>query len=206
MRFLLCVVSFVFLAACGATSTAPVSLAEPAARYSFVPDVDFRELDQPLTGAPDVIELFYYGCRACYYLTDELADWSREGGVSLALQPAHGEENLVDGARFFHTLAELKRLDLHVATYGLFQQPHELQGEERINAMLAANDVAQEEFWQAWGSEAVNRRLATSYQLTQLAGVSTTPSFIVRGKYVVEMPVFDGSEKILALLDHLLQL
>src|SRR5690606_15972085 len=56
---------------------------------------DYRRLEQTIEGAPEVIELFYYGCRACYHLTDELDDWSRDQKITLSLVPAHGQNHLV---------------------------------------------------------------------------------------------------------------
>lgn len=208
MRHLVLLLSAFWLAAC--TQTASIDTAQtesPAAETArdFVEGRDYRRLEQSIEGAPDVIELFYYGCRACYHLTDELEDWSRSNNISLSLVPAHGQDHLVDGARLFHTLGVLERLDLHRDAYVLFQQPSELDGADRINALLDERGIAREDFWNTWGSDAVNQRLAGSYQLTSLAGVQSTPSFIVQGKYVVEFGVIDGSEGLLSLLEHLVK-
>lgn len=227
MRFILILASALWLAACtqpAATSntseascsisTAEEGCARPATAEAdvgakpageYVEGRDYRVLEQPIAGAPDVIELFFYGCRACYYLTDDLADWSSDKKVGFSLVPAHTDTNLVESARMFHTFGVLGRLDLHVDGYVLFQEPSELQGEERINALLAERGVNKDEFWAAWGSEAVNQRLAGSYQLTERAGVSSTPAFIVQGKYVVELGVIEGSEGVLNLLEFLVK-
>ena len=210
MRHLLLLFSAFWLAAC--TQTASIDTAQTEApgaaeaARDFVEGRDYRRLEQTIEGAPEVIELFYYGCRACYHLTDDLDDWSRDKELTLSLVPAHGQNHLVDGARLFHTLGVLGRLDLHRDAYVLFQEPSELEGQDRINAMLDAQGIAREEFWNAWGSDAVNQRLAGSYQLTSLAGVQSTPSFIVQGQYVVEFGVIDGSEGLLSLLEHLVKL
>jgi len=209
MRHLFLLFTAFLLAAC--TQTASVETAQTEAPKAaeaardFVEGRDYRRLEQTIEGAPEVIELFYYGCRACYHLTDELDDWSRDQKITLSLVPAHGQNHLVDGARLFHTLGVLGRLDLHRDAYVLFQEPSELEGQDRINAMLDVQGVAREDFWNTWSSDAVNERLAGSYQLTSLAGVQSTPSFIVQGKYVVEFGVIDGSEGLLSLLEHLVK-
>lgn len=207
MRHLLFFVSALWLTACTQPAINDNTQATTAADTSaeYVEGRDYRQLEQAIPGAPAVIELFYYGCRACYYLTDELNDWSRSSDIVLSLVPAHGEDQLVDGARLFHTIAVLGRLDLHREVYVLFQEPSELQGEDRINAFLDENGIAREDFWSAWGSDAVNQRLAGSYQLTELSGAQSTPAFIVQGKYVVELGVIDGSEGLLSLLEHLVK-
>lgn len=209
MRHLLLVLSLLGLAACTQPSSIDSAQAAPVAETvvaEYVEGRDYRRLEQEIPGAPDVIELFYYGCRACYYLTDELNEWSQSKDITLSLVPAHSEDRLVDGARLFHTLGVLGRLDLHHEGYVLFQQPSELNGQDRINALLDQKGVAQDDFWNAWGSDAVNQRLAGSFQLTSLSGAQSTPAFIVQGKYVVEVGVIDGSEGLLGLLEHLVKL
>lgn len=206
MRFIMMLVSVLWLAGCAQPSANDVAAnALATQQQDYVEGEDYRLLEQPIANAPDVIELFFYGCRACYHLTDEISDWSAEQGIQVNLVPAHSDTNLVEGARMFHTFGVLNRLDLHVDGYVLFQEPSELQGEERINALLAERGVDKDEFWAAWGGEAVNQRLAGSYQLTAMAGISSTPAFLVKGKYLVELGVIDGSEGLLNLLEYLVK-
>lgn len=207
MRFILVFASVLWLAACAQPAkTESAAHAVTTQQHDFVEGQDYRLLEQPIVGAPDVIELFFYGCRACYYLTDEISDWSADKGIQVNLVPAHSDTNLVESARMFHTFGVLNRLDLHVDGYVLFQQPSELQGEERINALLAQRGVDKDEFWAAWGSDEVSQRLAGSYQLTAMAGISSTPAFLVKGKYLVELGVIEGSEGVLDLLEYLVKL
>lgn len=202
MRYL--IVAFALLALIGCSTQAPqpnAAVTEVAELY--VEGRDYRRLETPISGAPAVIELFYYGCQLCYYLTDDLSLWSRETGLTLSLIPAHGSDAMVDGARLFHTLAVLGRLDLHVAAYELFQQPSDLQGVDRVNALLDQQGISREQFWAAWSSDLVNQRLAGSLQLTELSATRSTPAFIVQGSYVVELSVIESSEGLLGLLSHL---
>lgn len=204
MRYIFLLLSAFWLAACTQTQTdTSAAAAQTQTAKHYVEGTDYRVLEQPIAEAPAVIELFYYGCRACYYLTDELADWSKAQEIPVSLVPAHGEEHLADGARVFHTLAVLGRLDLHVDAYVLFQQPNELQGADRINALLDARGVERDAFWQAWSSDAVNQRMQGSMQLTALSGAGSTPSFIVQGKYVVEPRLIESSEQLFDLLQYL---
>lgn len=224
MRFLLLATALFGLVACGqpkpniqtevgscSLATTEQSCTKPAAEEAtaeakeFVEGRDYRLLEQPIAGAPDVIELFFYGCRACYYLTDDIANWSEKNNIQVSLVPAHTQEKLVDAARLYHTFAALQRLDLYVDGYVLFQEEgNDLQGKERIDALLKKRNVDIDQFWAAWSSDVVNQRLAGSYQLTSLAGVSTTPSFLVKGKYVVEFGVIESGNDVFPLLEHLL--
>lgn len=210
MRYVLIALTAFLLSACTAASVVEntADKAEEQTQPKFVEYIEGRDytvLEQPFPeGAAPVIEFFYYGCRACYYMTDEISAWSQASKIPVALVPAHTDTTLVDSARLYHTFNAIGRSDLHVYGYILFQQEDaNLQGEERINALLAEHNVDQELFWQTWKSDVVNKRLAGSYQLTQLAGVASTPSFIVAGKYRVELGVIEGTEGLFSLLSYL---
>lgn len=210
MRYLLVALTALLLTACTASSVADKASThaeKPAqsVQVEYVEGRDYTVLQQPFPeGAASVIEFFYYGCRACYYMADELSEWSQANNIPVSLVPAHTDTNLVESARLFHTFHAMNRGDLYVYGYMLFQQEDAtLQGEERINALLAEHDVDQEAFWNTWSSDEVNQRLIGSYQLTQLAGIESTPSFIVAGKYRVELGVIDGAEGVFDLLEYL---
>ena len=168
----------------------------------------YEVLEQPLPeGVAPVTEFFYYGCRACYQLADAIAAWSQENDIPVGLVPAHTENNLVDAARLYHTLAVVGRLDLYKAGFVLFQtEKSDLQGEDRINAFLAEQGVDQNLFWQSWKGEEVSRRLAGSYMLTRTAGILNTPSFVVHGRYKVDTSVIHSVEELFALLQYLVDL
>lgn len=210
MRYVLIALAAFLLNACTAASVAEKTVEKTEqptqpVLVEYVEGRDYTVLQQPFPeGAAPVIEFFYYGCRACYYMTDEISEWSQASKTPVALVPAHTDTNLVDSARLFHTFNAIDRSDLHIYGYVLFQQEDpSLQGKARINALLNEHAVDQELFWQAWKSDEVNQRLAGSYQLTKLAGIESTPSFIVAGKYRVELGVIDGTEGLFGLLSYL---
>lgn len=206
MRYVLIVLTALLLNACSAPSAAK-SAVEPATPVTaeYIEGRDYTVLPTAFPeGVAPVLEFFYYGCRACYYLVDEISEWSKASNTPVALVPAHTETSLVDSARLFHTFNVINRSDLYIYGYSLFQQENPtLQGEARINALLDEHKVDQALFWQAWASDEVNQLLAGSYQLTKLAGIESTPSFIIAGKYRVELGVIDGTEGLFGLLSYL---
>ena len=207
MRYLWIALTVFMLNACATNSEADQAAEpiQPVADIEYVEGRDYTVLEQPFpAGAAPVIEFFFYGCRACYFMTDEISEWSHKNNIPVSLVPAHTDTNLVDAARMFHTFNAINRSDLYVYGYILYQEEDAtLQGEERINALLAEHNVDQELFWKAWGSDEVNQRLAGSYQLTQMAGVQSTPSFIVAGKYRVELGVIEETAGLFGLLSYL---
>ncbi|HAQ26191.1 MAG TPA: hypothetical protein DCQ80_09535 [Pseudomonas sp.] len=166
---------------------------------------DYTVLAQPLPeGVAPVTMYFYYGCRTCYQLAEPVAGWSAEKHIAVGLVPAHSENGLVDAARLYHTLGVLGQLKHYSAGYVLFQsQQHKAQGVDRINEFLDEIGVERELFWAAWESDAVNQRLAGSLELTRLAGIASTPAFVVHGRYKVELSVIESVDGLFELLEYL---
>ena len=194
-------VVFLFLAGC----VVPISA---VSANEFRAGEHYEVLDKPLPqGVAPVTEFFYYGCRACYQLADAIAAWSHESGNTVGLVPAHSETALVDGARLYHSLAAIGRLDLYKHGFILFQTENsDLQGKDRINAFLDDRGIEREVFWRAWGGEKVARRLSGSLMLTRAAGVVNTPSFVVHGVYKVDTAVIKSVDELFELLEHLVNL
>jgi thiol:disulfide interchange protein DsbA len=199
-RALLLLFSVGLLTACAAKQAE-----EAVDTYSFNSGEHYTVLEQPLPDAvAPVIEFFYFGCRACYQLADAVAGWSEQTGIPVALVPAHTDTKLVDAARLYHTLAEMGEVQHYKAGYVLFQTNNSSkQGEARVNEFLQALQIDQERFWQVWGSDAVNQRLAGSFMLTRAAGITSTPAFVVQGRYRVEPSVIESVDELFALLEHL---
>lgn len=168
---------------------------------------DYTVLAEPLpAGVAAVTMYFYYGCRTCYQLAEPVAGWSVEKKIAVGLVPAHSESGLVDAARLYHTLGVLGLLKHYRAGYVLFQdKENKAQGVDRINQFLDEIGQDHKQFWAAWESEAVNQRLAGSLQLTQLAGIASTPAFVVHGRYKIELTVIDSVDRLFLLLEYLVK-
>jgi len=208
MRLIL-IISFLLTAVgCAQTeSEGSAALSPVSADNSYVVGQDYRVMDQAIVGAPDVIELFFYGCEACSVIAPELESWSKERKLALGLVPAHSETQLVDAARLYHTLTSMGRGDLHIAAFKLYREESDLKGEDRLNAFLSEQEVDQAEFWSAWQSEEVQQRLVGSYALNAMIRTRVTPTFIVHGKYVVEQDyLISDKGSVFSILDYLIEL
>lgn len=168
---------------------------------------DYTVLAEPLpVGVAPVTMFFYYGCRTCYQLAEPIAGWSAEMKIPVGLVPAHTENGLVDAARLYHTLGVLGQLKHYRSGYVLFQdQKSKTQGVDRINEFLDEIGQDHAQFWAAWESDAVNQRLAGSLELTRLAGIASTPAFVVHGRYKVELSVINSVDRLFQLLEYLVK-
>lgn len=172
----------------------------------YVVGRDYQLLEPQIIDAPEVIEIFFYGCEACYLLAPELTRWSAATNTDIVMVPAHNQQQLVSAARLFHTLDSMGLSELHPHAYALYHEQSLLEGEDRINALLQANDVKPELFWSVWSSDVITQRLSGSYALNAMLGVRVTPTFIVRGKYRVEVDEIGEGDDLFALLEYLVKL
>lgn len=167
---------------------------------------DVLKVSLPTNLAP-VMEFIYFGCRSCYQLVPAIGDWSRSSGIDVVLTPVHTETQMLDEARMFHSFDQMGVLPtMYELGYVIFQtQESKLQGEARVNSFLEQNKVDRERFWEAWSSEGVNRRLQGSALLTKQAGIYKTPSFVVHGKYRIDVDSLTSVEELFELLEYLVK-
>lgn len=208
MRLILIISFLLTVVGCAQTeSDGSAALSPVSADTSYVVGQDYRVLEQAIVDAPDVIELFFYGCEACSVIAPELESWSKERELTLGLVPVHSETQLVDAARLYHTLTSMGRGDLHISAFRLYREESDLKGEDRLNAFLSEQEVDQAEFWSAWQSEEVQQRLVGSYALNAMVRTRVTPTFIVYGKYVVEQDyLISDKGSVFSILDYLIEL
>lgn len=155
----------------------------------------------------DIVEFFYYGCKACYQLTGDMRNWRQKTGHRVAPVPAHAGGVQADGARFFHTYVALDAVQqLHYPTYVLFQvEQSETQGEARVNELLGTQNVSKDAFWRLWGSEEVSQAMAYSEHLTRQAQVIQTPTYVVHGYYKVKLDSLKSVDELFQLLEYLVE-
>lgn len=159
----------------------------------------------PTNATVPVMEFMYYGCETCYKLAPAIAEWSYTKKIGVTLVPAHSESAMVDEARMFHTFEVVGVLGaMYEEGFVMFQDKQsKLQGTERVNSFLARHSIDKDKFWQAWKSDAVNTRLQKSGELTKMAQITKTPTFVVHGAYKVDIESVKSVEELFQLLEYL---
>jgi thiol:disulfide interchange protein DsbA len=175
---------------------------------SFTQGEHYQVLAEPLPqGVAAVTEFFYFGCRSCYQLAPAIAEWSQTTRIPVGMVPAHAETAMADAARLYHTFAQMGVLGkMYELGYVMFQTDEvKLQGKARIDSYLERHDVNKDTFWATWSSSAVEQRLAGSLMLTKMAKITKTPTFVVHGRYVVDLESLESVEQLFELLEHLVK-
>ena len=172
---------------------------------------------QPTSAGPDqveVLEVFWYGCSHCYALDPLVEAWRKHkaGYIKFARVPVMWDNDIHRShARLFYTMDDLGKLE----------QLHPLAFKEiHVNGdMLAAQDpaasekmqldflkkfgVGDDQFKKSYRSFNVETNLQRAEQITLRYGVLGVPTFIINGKYVTDVGMAGGQDKILAEVDAL---
>lgn len=208
LRHMLMICAMLFSYSCAAEVASSKSNQSLETNKNFIEGKHYKKLVTPLPAAMGpVVEFIYFGCRACYQLVPEVANWSFTTGTGVALVPAHSETTMLDEARMFHTFDQMGVMDkMYELGYVIFQtQKTNLQGEARVNSFLERHHVDKDKFWTVWKSDLVTQKLKESAALTKHAQISKTPTFIVHGVYRVDVESLQSVEELFELLEYLVK-
>jgi thiol:disulfide interchange protein DsbA len=167
-------------------------------------------------GQVEVLEFFWYACPHCYALESPLATWLRNkpGYITFTRVPVEWNEGHRSLARLFYTLESMGKLnDLHSEIFKEIQ----VNGDPLIGAdpnNTATAELAQVAFIKKVGlSDAafekayrdmnVETALQRADQLAQRYRVNAVPDFVVNGKYITDVGMAGGPDRLMSLLSDL---
>lgn len=190
---------FALIAATMVASTAFASPADPKN------GVDYQTLAAPqpvqATGKKvEVIEFFAYHCPACNMLEPTLKQWVKKQGDNIVMRriplPFQGATD--PEARLFLTLEAMGKLDQYHDR--VFQAVHvqrqRLMKDDQIIEWAVKNGLDKAKFMETWNSFGVTTKLRRLQQVSGAYKVSSTPTIVIDGKYVVSPGQVADSNKI----------
>ncbi len=158
----------------------------------------------------EVVELFWYGCPHCYRLEPFIAQWlqSKPDHVEFVPLPAILNEHWAFHARLYYTLEALG-LDeaLHAEVFdAIHEARRKLNTLEQFADWGAKNGIDREELIAAFHSFAVDSKTRFAAVMSRKYGITGVPSIIVDGKYRTSVSQAGSREKLLEVIDHLVEL
>lgn len=189
----------ILLAACGRDQggeTGNGTATERSASEQTQVDAPYREgqhyerLETPIeTAGNEVVEVFSYACPACAQFQPEVDAWKRKRGDAVALRyvPAEFHPTWVPFARAYHTLQAMGALGrAHRAVFdALYRQRRQATTMPEIADIVATAGVDPERFLEIAQSPDVETAMERSRDYVRMAGVGSTPTLIVAGRYRV---------------------
>jgi thiol:disulfide interchange protein DsbA len=184
---------------------------------TYVGGSDYLVLETPIqfgdSPQSSVIEVFWYGCSHCKDFEPVLQEWIRAlpKGSSFGRSPAIWNAAMVVHAKAYY-ISEHLQLG-HQFHMRLFERILNLRSSKDLNyhragiaSLFAEQGVSQEQFEALLASESIMKQVMASEQLMKEAGIQSTPSFVVSGKYMLTTNTFKTREELLAVAAHLVNL
>lgn len=158
-------------------------------------------------GEIEITEVFMYGCIHCYNFEPFVEKWlpTKPSNVVFMRVPALFNSPARVHARAFYTAETLGVLDeTHMP---FFQELHvnrqRMTEEDELASFFARFGVEREAFRQAYNSFAVDTKLRRAEALGRRYRVSSTPTVIVNGKYVIDGDKITSYQQILEIATYL---
>jgi thiol:disulfide interchange protein DsbA len=180
----------------------------------LVEGVNYRVLTpaQPTSVAPgraEVVEVFWYACGHCYLIEPNVAAWDQKGkpaNAELVRLPAVWNDLLKTHARVFYTAEILGKLpQLHTEIFREINvRKNRLDTPEKIEAFFTSHGVSKADFQKAFSGFSVESRLARAADLNRRYRITSTPTFIVNGKYVTDASMAGSEARLFETINALL--
>ena len=158
----------------------------------------------------EVVELFWYQCPHCYRLEPFIDRWrqNKPENAEFVPVPAILNERWAFDARMYYTLEALG-LDRQLHA-DLFKAIHEtrlpLNTPQRFADWAVENGADRQALTAAFDSFGVENKINFATVMSRKYGISGVPAIIIDGKYRTSVSLAGGHEKLLEVIDHLVNL
>jgi protein dithiol oxidoreductase (disulfide-forming) len=158
-------------------------------------------------GKVEVVEVFWYACGHCYALEPKIEAWERKGkpaNVQLVRMPAVWNDLLKTHARLFYTIEVLGKPELNAEAFREINvRGNRLDTPEKIEAFFTSRGVSKADFQKTFSGFAVESKLARAADLNRRYRISSTPTVVINGKYVTDVGMAGGEDKLFELIGTL---
>jgi protein dithiol oxidoreductase (disulfide-forming) len=195
-------VAGVLLLAAG-TATAAVEL-QQGVNYKLLTPA------QPTSVAPgkvEVVEVFWYACGHCYLLEPKLEAWSRNGkpaNAELVRLPATWNNTLKTHARLFYTMELLGKQNLNPEIWREINlKGNRLDTPAAIETFFTSRGVSKADFQKAFAGFAIDSKIMKAEDLNRRYKITGTPTVVVNGKYITDVSMAGGEDKLFEVINAL---
>lgn len=155
----------------------------------------------------EVMEFFSYGCIHCYNFDPELSDWveSNSDKINFIRTPAISNDFWRLLGRNYYTMEKLGILEKYHMPF--FREVHDVKrnfsSPKRFFDYFDGKGTTDEEYAKAFNSPEVSRKMTVADQMGRRLLVSSVPTIIVHGKYMVRITRNVGVSRMLEVMDFL---
>jgi thiol:disulfide interchange protein DsbA len=184
---------------------------------TYMEGSDYQALETPIrfddSPLANFIEVFWYGCPHCERFEPIFQEWSKDlpAGIRVARSPAMWNEVMVVHAHaYFMSLKLELGHEFHMQLFSRILSLRISQDlafhKQRISSLFEDKGFSREEFDRLYDSPEIVAQVNGSKMIMNKAGISSTPSFLINGKYLLSGAPFKSNQELLAVARHLLLL
>lgn len=185
------------------------SFAEPA---KYVAGKDYVLLDTPVrtrdSSKVEVVEVFWFGCSHCYHFEPLVKQWKKNqaSDVDFWRSPAMWSAPMKLHAKMFFTAKALGVMDTLNNPFftTLVVERKRLDNEKEIEGLFTDYGVKAEDFRKTFNSFSINSQVKQADARARSYKITGTPEVIVNGKYRVTAGLAGGQDKMLTVVDFLI--
>lgn len=158
-------------------------------------------------GKVEVVEVFWYACGHCYLIEPSVEAWIKKGkpaNVEVIRLPATWNNTLKLHARAFYTVEVLGRPELHGELFREMNvRGNRLDTKAKLEEFFTSRGVSKEDFEKTYDGFAVTTGVNRAEQLNKNYRITSTPTFIVNGKYKTDVGKAGSEEKLFEVINAL---
>ena len=155
----------------------------------------------------EVVELFWYGCSHCFHFEPQISEWLKKkpADVNFRRLPAVFDPRWVPHARAYFAAEALGVLEkFHSPLFkAIHEEEKKIFDDESLIRFAASLGIDDAAFKDAFTGFAVDGKVKQAMQYTRGSGITGVPSIIVNGKYRTGAQLAGGQDKVLKVVDFL---
>ena len=179
----------------------------------FVAGKHYEILDSPSvtrnSSKVEVVEVFWFGCNHCYALESYIQPWKRILPEDVDFWKSHATWNsdLKIHARLFYSAKALGVEDQIIPAVftAIFRERRYLTGSSELEYFFKGFGIEKEKYLTVSNSFGVNNAVKQADNRMRQWRITSVPTLIVNGKYKVSPTTEIGSDKVLDVVDFLIE-
>ena len=171
----------------------------------------YQVLDKPISSNTDAIivnEFFGYSCPHCNAFAPALHSWSEQQpeGVHLVEIPVVFGRSWENYAKAYYISLQLGILEqTHAAMFNAVHvQKRRILTKAALQKFFSEQGISEADFDNAYNSFDLKNKLRQGNRLAARAKITSVPSMLVNGKYMVDANMAGSQEGMLAVVDYLI--
>ena len=159
------------------------------------------------TPTPHVYSFFSYACPHCSHLEPAVDKWRATLASDVVFErvPAQWSKSFEEMARFYYALEGLQLADKHSLTVfdAIHKKKSSLHTEGAILNFVQSLGIDKQQFKQALHDGAMDKKMRKGKGLLEQYKIPGVPSFVVNGRYFVNISLAGSPEELFSVLDFL---